>query len=430
MLSNGRILTRRLFTRKPLTRRLLTRRRRIALLGGALAASTALAAAAVTTVSAQAAAAGCRVAYSVTSQWPGGFTGSLAITNLGDPLTAWTLKFSFTAGQQVTSGWNGTFSQSGSAVTVTDAGYNGALGTGASTSAGFNATWTSANPAPASFTLNGVACTGNPTTITPTPTGTRTSAPSPTPTRTSPTPTPTRTTAPPTGGNPPAWPTATGSVTVTATIKVSGTYDGQLRRYTASGLGGGDQDEDQQPVFDLPSGGTLQNVIIGAPGVDGIHCEATCTLRNVWWEDVGEDAATLKGSSSSQTMTIDGGGARHADDKVFQHNGPGTFIIRNFQVSDFGKLYRSCGNCSSQYKRSVQIQNVWVTSPGSAIAGINTNYGDSARFSGITIIGDSSRKISICDKYTGNDDGDEPVKTGSGADSTYCLYSSSDITYR
>jgi hypothetical protein len=419
---------------------MLTRGRRIALLSATVTASTAIAAAAVATVSAHAATAGCRVAYSVTSQWPGGFTGNLNLTNLGDPVTAWTVKWSFTAGQQVTAGWNATFSQSGSAVTVTDAGWNGALGTGATTTAGFNGTWTGSNPAPTSFSLNGVTCTGSTGTATPTPTPTRTANPTPTPTRTiSPTPsrtaspTPTRTTAsptpPPSGGNPPAWPTATGSVTVTATIKVSGTYDGQLQRFTAVGLGDGDQSENQQPIFDLPSGGTLQNVIIGAPGDDGVHCEATCTLRNVWWEDVGEDAATLKGSSSSQTMTVDGGGARHADDKVFQHNGPGTFTIRNFQVSDFGKLYRSCGNCSSQYKRAVSIQNVWVTYPGSALAGINTNYGDTARFSGITIIGDTSRKISICDKYTGNDSGDEPPKIGSGADGTNCIYSASDITY-
>jgi hypothetical protein len=36
---------------------------------------------------------------------------------------------------------------------------------------------------------------------------------------------------------------------------------------------------------------------------------------------------------------------------VFQHNGGGTLTVRNFQVSDFGKLYRSCGNCKTQYKR-------------------------------------------------------------------------------
>ena len=54
-------------------------------------------------------------------------------------------------------------------------------------------------------------------------------------------------------------------------------------------------------------------------------------------------------------MTIDTGGAKGATDKVFQHNGPGTMIIRNFCAQDFGKLYRSCGNCSSQYARHVEL---------------------------------------------------------------------------
>jgi hypothetical protein len=416
---------------------MISKGRRLALLT-TFAATTLVAGTVAASVSAQAASAGCQVGYSVTSQWAGGFTANIAITNLGDPIANWTLKWSFTGGQVVSAGWNGVFSQSGSAVTVGDAGWNAALGTGASTSTGFNGSWTSSNPVPTSFTLNGVTCTGSVTgspTTTPTrtasPTPTRTASPTPTPTRTaSPTPSPTRSaTPPPSGGNPPSWPTATGSMTVTNTISVSGTYDGGMKRFTASGLGDGDQDESQEPIFDLPNGGTVQNVIIGAPGVDGIHCEGTCTLRNVWWEDVGEDAATLKGSSSSQTMTIDGGGARHADDKVFQHNGPGTFTIKNFQVSDFGKLYRSCGNCSSMYKRTVVVQNVWITAPGTAVVGINTNYGDVAQLSGLNIFGDSSHKISICDKYTGNSSGDEPVKTGSGADSTNCLYTASAIVY-
>ena len=70
-----------------------------------------------------------------------------------------------------------------------------------------------------------------------------------------------------------------------------------------------------------------------------------------------------------------------------------------------------------------------VQAHGTSIAGINTNYGDTATFSGITIVGDSSRKIAICDRYTGNSSGDEPSKTGSGPDGTYCRYSTSDITY-
>jgi len=227
------------------------------------------------------------------------------------------------------------------------------------------------------------------------------------------------------------FPNPTGTKPVGATIKVpAGTYDGGMQRFYGTGnLGSGGQDENQDPIFQLADGVTLKNVVLGAPAADGVHCLGTCTLTNVWWEDVGEDAATFKGTSSSQTMTINGGGARKAADKVFQHNGPGTMFIRNFQVDDFGKLYRSCGNCKSQYKRSVVLENITAFSPGKALVGINTNYGDTARFSKITIVGDSKKKIAICDKYQGVTSG-EPKKIGTGPDNTNCLYKSSDITYR
>ncbi|WP_344043400.1 cellulose binding domain-containing protein, partial [Saccharothrix xinjiangensis] len=48
------------------------------------------------------AAVGCRVDYSVTNQWQGGFGANVTVTNLGDALSGWTLEWSFTAGQQVT----------------------------------------------------------------------------------------------------------------------------------------------------------------------------------------------------------------------------------------------------------------------------------------------------------------------------------------
>jgi hypothetical protein len=229
-----------------------------------------------------------------------------------------------------------------------------------------------------------------------------------------------------TGPNAP-WPAETGNVKVNSTIAVSGSLDGGNKRYY--GIGDGGQGESQDPMFKLADGATLSNVLIGAPAGDGVHCSGTCTLRNVWWLDVGEDAATFRGGNGS-VFLVDGGGARSASDKVFQHNGGGTLTVRNFQVSNFGKLYRSCGNCSTQYKRTVVFQNIKATVPGSSLAGINTNYGDTAAFSGVTIVGDSSKKIAICDRYTGNSSGAEPKKTGSGADGTYCRYSSGDITYQ
>ncbi|SBT89585.1 Pectate lyase [Streptomyces sp. DI166] len=220
------------------------------------------------------------------------------------------------------------------------------------------------------------------------------------------------------------WPTPTGSQAVSSTISVSGTVDGGMKRYYGSGdLAGDGQEEGQDPIFKLAAGATLKNVIIGAPGADGIHCEGNCTLQNVWWEDVGEDAATFRGGS---TYTVTGGGAQKAADKVFQHNGPGTVNISNFAVSDFKTLYRSCGDCSTQYTRRVNLSNIEVTGTGSTarLVGINVNRNDVATLRGITILNDSGRKVIPCQKYNNN------TAVGTGPDSTNCLYSSSDITYR
>jgi hypothetical protein len=175
-------------------------------------------------------------------------------------------------------------------------------------------------------------------------------------------------------------------------------------------------------LFELADGATLENVIIGAPAADGIHCLGSCTLKNVWWEDVGEDAATLKGSSSSQVFSIDCGGAKLADDKVFQHDGPGTMKISNFYVQTFGKLYRSCGNCSKQYAKHSIFSGISATG-GKDIAGVNENYNDTATFSNILV----SPGIVICQRYTGNDTGAEPPTTSSGPDGKVCIYQASDI---
>lgn len=80
-------------------------------------------------VSSAAADSGCRVDYTV-NQWSGGYTAAIKVTNLGPAVTSWRLTWTYGGDQQVTSAWNATASQSGKAVTVTDAGWNGALATG------------------------------------------------------------------------------------------------------------------------------------------------------------------------------------------------------------------------------------------------------------------------------------------------------------
>ncbi len=227
------------------------------------------------------------------------------------------------------------------------------------------------------------------------------------------------------------WPTAVGAnQPITATQTISGVYDGGMKRFVGSGpLGSGGQLENQDPLFNIVNGGTLQNVIIGAPASDGVHCAGTCTLKNVWWEDVGEDAATSKGAAATTVMTIDGGGANHATDKVFQHNGGGTMVIKNFCAQDFGKLYRSCGNCTTQYARNAQFENLMIIPRAGSLAGMNANYNDTATFKNITIKG-ATNSVAICERYTGNNTGAEPPKLGSGADGTVCKYAASDIIWQ
>ena len=48
-------------------------------------------------------------------------------------------------------------------------------------------------------------------------------------------------------------------------------------------------------VFLLEDGASLSNVIIGKEQIEGIHCLGSCTLKNVWWKAVCEDALALEG---------------------------------------------------------------------------------------------------------------------------------------
>ncbi|KAI3341626.1 pectate lyase-domain-containing protein [Ustulina deusta] len=207
------------------------------------------------------------------------------------------------------------------------------------------------------------------------------------------------------------------------TVAAGKSFDGGMVMYdrgvdcTGQAEGG-----DSDAVFQIEEGGSLSNVIIGPNQIEGVHCQGACTLNNVWWSAVCEDAFTVKNQDAGDTTYITGGGAYGAEDKVIQHNGGGTISISGFTVDDFGKLYRSCGNCDDMYERHVILDSI-TASDGSALVGINSNYGDTATFSNIVV----SDVNNICVEYEGNDTGDEPEKIGSGP-SDYCLYDDSDIT--
>jgi hypothetical protein len=112
----------------------------------------------VTFTTASPAASGCTVRLTDTNDWGNGFVGQVDITNnTGDPVSGWTLAFDWPATwQHVDSGWNATWTQTGTKVLVTG-GATLAAG-GGSTGIGFVGSYAGPNVLPGVFTLNGTVC--------------------------------------------------------------------------------------------------------------------------------------------------------------------------------------------------------------------------------------------------------------------------------
>jgi hypothetical protein len=79
----------------------------------------------------------CTVSTSVVSSWTGGYQVQFTVTDSGTAaITAWKVGFSFSGSQTVANSWNATVTQTGIAVTATNAAYNGTLAPGTSTTWG------------------------------------------------------------------------------------------------------------------------------------------------------------------------------------------------------------------------------------------------------------------------------------------------------
>jgi endoglucanase len=105
---------------------------------------------------------GCDVSYTITQQWPGGFTTQMVVKNTGTTtINGWTLVLTFPdPGQSINgTGWGASWSQTGSTLTGKDLGYNATIAPGGTVPIGFNGNWGAANPKPTAFTLNGAICT-------------------------------------------------------------------------------------------------------------------------------------------------------------------------------------------------------------------------------------------------------------------------------
>ncbi|MEU5597772.1 cellulose-binding domain-containing protein [Streptomyces sp. NPDC020298] len=101
--------------------------------------------------------AACRVEYNLVNQWPDGFQATVTVFT-DEPLSGWSVAWSFRNGQSVGQMWDASVTQHGSRVTAAAADYNKSVAAGGSLSFGFLASWHGSNAAPYDFTLNGESC--------------------------------------------------------------------------------------------------------------------------------------------------------------------------------------------------------------------------------------------------------------------------------
>jgi endoglucanase len=173
----------------------------------------------------------CQVTYTITNDWGHGFTADVTLhNNSGSTWQGWQVQWTFAGNQQITNLWNGTLNQSGQAVTVTQADWNGSVPHGSSVTFGFQASYSGSNLPPSGILINGSDCSNPGPTATPsatdsvpaTATGTATSTATATslPTNTA-TPTPSAT---PTATSTPL-PTATSTPTVEGSLSCTVYYE-------------------------------------------------------------------------------------------------------------------------------------------------------------------------------------------------------------
>ena len=82
--------------------------------------------------------AACTAAYTVSSDWGGGFNAEVKVTNTGTTaISSWKVTWTWSGSQRVTSMWNASYTQTGSTVTASNASHNGSVAAGASATFGF-----------------------------------------------------------------------------------------------------------------------------------------------------------------------------------------------------------------------------------------------------------------------------------------------------
>eukprot|EP00121_Abeoforma_whisleri_P014835 Awhi_evm1s13680 len=175
-------------------------------------------------------------------------------------------------------------------------------------------------------------------------------------------------------------------ISKTIVVERNQVFDGKGQTYRGKGLGNGNQDEDQKPLFFLKEGATLKNLIITAPAADGVHIEGKNILvENVIWEDVGEDALSSK-SNKDVSVTIRNCEAYKAEDKVFQFNQRATLVLENFKGKQFGRLIRS------HYYMDLTLKNIDIER-GSSMVYIENDKDRSAGHSPVSMTNIKAKSV-------------------------------------
>lgn len=91
--------------------------------------------------------AGCSASLHVNGDWGTGHVATVTVTNgRGRAMTGWRVSWTWPGDQQVTNSWNTALKQNATGVVAADAGWNGSIGAGGSTTFGFEATGRAATP--------------------------------------------------------------------------------------------------------------------------------------------------------------------------------------------------------------------------------------------------------------------------------------------
>jgi endoglucanase len=95
----------------------------------------------------------CTATYALGDGWPGNFQATVTVTNTGtSPTSSWTVGWTWAGNQDIYNSWNVAITESGRNVTARNAGHNGTIQPGQTTTFGIQGTVTGSNAVPSPIT--------------------------------------------------------------------------------------------------------------------------------------------------------------------------------------------------------------------------------------------------------------------------------------